>query len=666
MKTQSVMRTRFAAVLAAFLLAALTACSEFFEPQPYPKAHAEGEAFPLAILLGDGAENTAGTDYDQAYGLAAGMRNYIELIVLDDQGRLAGWSEHRDAGGGRGSLSVPELDSGREYTFLALMGHWQRDYARGTPENYAYIENEPPTLLAAGYTQGKPQDAEAGDIVVTMHPLTITTSFTAPGADPVTAGRGKPVEASLPAGDWTAHWDIAQTGLCQLLYAQGLSKDSADVDKIFPPAGRKGLLRPGRDSAQVLVFSGVEVSGIMRVSANIREHTQTLTPTEKPRYVNFNLTYKPLAKGEVSGAPGPAAPLRAALGPWIIRNGINDLPQDENTDFSAGADWRTGARNGNGAAAFTVAHPHEPLPPLEPLSLKAARVYDDASGDYIEVTWEVDPADPAQDYKVYLSTDAVEPEQPVQTVHKGGAGHGTYTAHIAGHDPAQDYNVWVNVITESDTLVSGPYASPSVMVHPVNSRSGIEEALNGAVKKSRVKKHILRLTADTTISGGLAIDLGDTAKTLWIQGPEPVVMRNAGSGPLLTIAGGSVTAGANVTLDGAGGDVVRVSGGAFTIKGAVITGGGSGVVVSGGAAEMSGGRIWGNGSNGVEMTGGACNMTGGEIGANGANGVSTSGSGVFTKRGGGTVYGKHETAEQKNSLGSINGKANTYGPNDDF
>jgi hypothetical protein len=40
---------------------------------------------------------------------------------------------------------------------------------------------------------------------------------------------------------------------------------------------------------------------------------------------------------------------------WIIRNGINDLPQNSDTDFAV-ANWApaNGGKNGNGALAFTV------------------------------------------------------------------------------------------------------------------------------------------------------------------------------------------------------------------------------------------------------------------------------------------------------------------------
>jgi hypothetical protein len=169
------------------------------------------------------------------------------------------------------------------------------------------------------------------------------------------------------------------------------------------------------------------------------------------------------------------------------------------------------------------------------------------------------------------------------------------------------------------------------------------------------------------LSGPIEIDLD-------AQHPyPPITIGGTSDSPLtingtLTITGGDensppVTL-AHVTLNGGGSDVVTVEGGNLVIEdGAVITGGGNGVVVnSGGAVTMSGdSRIWGNSGNGVYMTGGAFHMTGGEIGANLGYGVRPTGGGTFTKTGGGTVYGNHDTTpEQKNNLGSINANPNTY------
>jgi hypothetical protein len=92
---------------------------------------------------------------------------------------------------------------------------------------------------------------------------------------------------------------------------------------------------------------------------------------------------------------------------------------------------------------------------------------------------------------------------------------------------------------------------------------------------------------------------------------------------------------------------------------------GSGVVVSGGTDEMSGGRIWGGGGNGVRPTGGVFTKRGGgtvygrsrggEIGANTGDGVLPTG-GAFTKRGG-TVYGRSRGGAAEMSGGEIGANA---------
>jgi hypothetical protein len=124
-------------------------------------------------------------------------------------------------------------------------------------------------------------------------------------------------------------------------------------------------------------------------------------------------------------------------------------------------------------------------------------------------------------------------------------------------------------------------------------------------------------------------------------------------------SGGSLTIGSGITVDGnmgvvsdAGGPLVDVAGGAFTLEaGATLkdnatTGNGGGVSVSSGTFTMKGGAISGNNAGyggGGAVVGGTFTMQGGAISGNSAEfggGVAV-GAGSFTLAGG-TVYGSGE------------------------
>jgi hypothetical protein len=63
-------------------------------------------------------------------------------------------------------------DLNQDYTFLLLMGHWERDYRGAVAgDEYKYNEDVPPTLFASGYVKTNP--AREREIPITMHPLAV-------------------------------------------------------------------------------------------------------------------------------------------------------------------------------------------------------------------------------------------------------------------------------------------------------------------------------------------------------------------------------------------------------------------------------------------------------------------------------------------------------------
>jgi hypothetical protein len=179
---------------------------------------------------------------------------------------------------------------------------------------------EPPTLLAAGLSGAITIPSHAvTEIEITMHCIDVKPSFISD--DSKTASVENDVFQLAPGKTWQAAWKI--NGL------EGLDKF-----KIFNSAAISGSNAevPGKAGLSQFQFNGTTV-------------TANIAGLQGAAY--FNLPYTPLADKSWSGFNNGTAPV------WIIRNGLNDKPQDGNTDFQALAGGDT-AKNGNGAVRFTV------------------------------------------------------------------------------------------------------------------------------------------------------------------------------------------------------------------------------------------------------------------------------------------------------------------------
>jgi hypothetical protein len=401
--------------------------------------------------------------------------------------------------------------------------------------------------------------------------------------------------------------------------------------------------------------------------------------------------------GNLDSNARPLEPLRPVFGPWIIRDGVNDLPQNDKTDFSYGANWTYGEDNGNGAVAFKVSPPKGS--PNTPVISNLERVYTETAPntyeDQIKVTW--DGAAGAVSYKVYWST--TETPRPGEPGFSGGEQTGINTTETfipsAEHNPQLAYYVWVVAVNTATGLSSTPGAtvsSASEMAYTVNDSAALEAA-KPALAGSRVRNHTV------TVSGGVSnttpvrvANPGADTKTVTITGAGPGAAITGGGGDLLTIESGEVTLSGELTLDGGGGNVVTVSsGGELVLRdNAIVTGSGDvlhsgGVVVNGGHFTMKGGKVWGNGKNGVYVGNlGRFDMEGGKIGANTEYGMKWYSTvdwvvgripNATINKTGGIVYGtspSHPTIlgtaapENANGAGSFGDTAETYGEGNEY
>jgi hypothetical protein len=270
-------------------------------------------------------------------------------------------------------LRIESIPFGETYNFLLLMGHWERNYPQGSSEHYVYEENVLPTLLATGLKEQTVTGS--GKVTVTMWPLIVDTVFTAAGKDsvePVVTG-GKPGEAGLLPVNWNVTWTIKRAltgsagGLTALVDAQKKIPGQSNATALLLKSGPAIKLRvPGTTGPE----SGPETPALTLngnlVSGSIGAYTNGFAKIGTTGAVNFEMEYVPFNLAG-TGNPNPwtgfdersAFDLSGTNVPvWIIRNGVNDLAQNNDTNFAAFhhiGDAGMDAANGNGAVRYSIA-----------------------------------------------------------------------------------------------------------------------------------------------------------------------------------------------------------------------------------------------------------------------------------------------------------------------
>jgi hypothetical protein len=348
---------------AGFLAVLLAGCFNPVEAIPPNQDDLTIEPFTLDVLIGKDAEDgrsIAGPDAARIKG--TGIRNIIQLIVADKEGKIVAFDEVRRERDDEEAalLRIDSIAFGQTYHFLLLMGHWERDYdAEKNAEDGKYqYTADPPTLLAAGL---KEQEIKgSGKVTVTMWPIEVDTVFTAGGGlnlAPEITDR-KPGKVTLHPADWSVTWTIKRgssgNGLTDLVKAQKIR--TAD-------AGETLLLRESstmvRDEDEDEEWEDpADLSGNV-ITRSIGTYTSGFGNIGKEGSVNFKLEYVPfnLTNGAVWTPYDDDSDFDLDGKPpvWIIRNGVNDKAQDGETDFNIAKNPGMEAANWNGAAAFVVA-----------------------------------------------------------------------------------------------------------------------------------------------------------------------------------------------------------------------------------------------------------------------------------------------------------------------
>jgi hypothetical protein len=304
---------------------------------------------------------------DDSMSLINSYANFSQLVVVDGaNGSILSTDEARRQEGETGAVfRVPSLTSGRPQLFLLLMGH--------------KVGNESPTLLAAGFTSRSADDQRK--VLLYMWPIQVkaepSSSLNAENGNiPVKYVEDKKMYELWPA-DWKMNWELTTAGggdpLAPLIAAQeaiAVAKNGGAVPPT-PPEGKWDDYSSKLHSLKVrnakIKFAGQNAydnkawggaatlpkDGIKNpISWDMRDYTWGSASYGNWSSANFNLEYVPfnLTDSAVWRGRNEITLGGEGLPVWIIRHGINDERQDENTDFTK----PPAQGNANGAVAFHV------------------------------------------------------------------------------------------------------------------------------------------------------------------------------------------------------------------------------------------------------------------------------------------------------------------------
>ncbi|MDR0376277.1 MAG: hypothetical protein LBH70_00620 [Spirochaetaceae bacterium] len=361
-RKNSINMWKWTALLAALLVtAALPGC---FNPayietpvSADPVDHSSDDdalgSFTITVAIGNSQEASraaVGPDYDAIkYGP---IRNFVQIIVVDEEGKLADFEEaHREDPGDTTAVLRVIVPPGKTYHFLALMGCRDSD--------------EPPTLLAAGF-KTMPIGTTQTRIQILMQPLVVDACFTSERVPLGWPDEKKTVEARtgkkspLLLGDEWGAWKIEWTIQKGFVYGAGDTAPGGDGLETLLTA-RKAIDSEATEpvfKSKRWTNNGVEAQGQISVEGQRVSWTLENLVVNAEGAVNFKLEYVPFggsANFDWSGYNEESELNLAEEGPvWIIRNGINDAAQDGSTDFThVGVD----GKNGNGGVKYKALDP---------------------------------------------------------------------------------------------------------------------------------------------------------------------------------------------------------------------------------------------------------------------------------------------------------------------
>jgi hypothetical protein len=382
----------FGFILGILAVLALAGCSNpAVEPPFSDEALGTGPDAITLHLSGEGEDGSrSAAGLDAARIMYSSTLNFIQIVVQDAQsGAIAAVAEVRKAKttDTQGTLSIKGLTRGKTYNILLLHGHWNYTGVNGNNE-YQYDDGTPPTLLGTGFSSNNtiPQTGPLS-VSIDRDPLWIDTKFTTdtsgvPGAlasvepDIGTSGTTKTVGTTglVPVSNWKAAFTVYRqegnstlvTGFRDLLDAETANSSVSELT-LQETSPVLWIKEPGGSTPSQISSPGTLSRG-SGTDNHIFTYTIPQTYTDgfgrlgTEGYVNFTLKYIPLNKTAAidwsSAAGENLSQFFTGVPEWIIRNGVNDNPQNARTNFldpSLPSGDPDSGLNWNGAAPFTVA-----------------------------------------------------------------------------------------------------------------------------------------------------------------------------------------------------------------------------------------------------------------------------------------------------------------------
>jgi hypothetical protein len=381
-------------ILAAFLTVGCSQPIDSFQGMAANTGSYAGldEPFTVSFTIGaDGTARSVAGSPDAWIKGSDGPRNFVQVFVLDEEAEtIVGFAEDRKLSVDQDgfTLEIENLLQGRAYSFLLLMGNLECSLTgtSGLAGNYTFSEsNHTPTLLAAGLTTGQTLTSGSDTITISMHPIVVDTEFSNSDGRNIEPRiiNGNPRPAYLFPGEWTVNWSIwrSKTG------KNGFEKALIPAQQLITfQAEETELLVPSRTYYRYYGPADVNQDG-----SSSHLFTYPVGPSNlyngDSGWVSFNLQYAPF---NLTGSGNWAAYQFTQGGGypmWIIRNGLNDEEQTEETLFAGiYPDEESNDANWNGAIRFIVGQldpdmpdPDKPSNPNNPVHPSAATLLIGAS-----------------------------------------------------------------------------------------------------------------------------------------------------------------------------------------------------------------------------------------------------------------------------------------------
>jgi hypothetical protein len=190
---------------------------------------------------------------------------------------------HRDDGTGAAVFDLEINDWSRPYTFLILMGHWDRTNYGSTP--YTYDDTSPPTLLAAGATQVNPEP----NLTIHMRPIIIDTVFVNGAQTRNVVVSGSRLTTLSPA-PWSVKWTLDAASFTKLAMAEGKDPGITKLtDIVLSSSTSRGFFDIYTDIVSTFTST---TPGDWTLTTDLSAYTTTGN-VGKSGYVNFNLNCVP-------------------------------------------------------------------------------------------------------------------------------------------------------------------------------------------------------------------------------------------------------------------------------------------------------------------------------------------------------------------------------------